>query len=129
MRKYLKGVGIFFCVWSQKLRHWMLCVSFMFFIASLVQIDEFCVYPQKVQDWACALMRKYLICRYIPIFGTKFCPSLRFCKYKYNTRIKSTCSILSTLRMYTENSEKILRFSACTQNKFANVFSVHIQTH
>ena len=28
----------FFCVWSQKLRHWMICVSYMFFLASLVQI-------------------------------------------------------------------------------------------
>ena len=67
--------------------------------------------------------------RYIPIFGTKFCPSLRFCVYKRNVRIKSSFSILSipdlvSLRiyMYTENSEKILRFSACTQNKPANVF-------
>ena len=77
---------------------------------------------------------KMINSRYIPIFGTKFCPSLRFCVYKRNVRIKSTFSILSTpnlasLRMYTESSEKRLHFSACTQNKSANVFSVHIQTH
>ena len=34
-----------------------------------------------------------------------------------------------SLRIYIENSEKILRLSTCTQNKSANVFSVHIQTH
>ena len=28
----------FFRVWSQKLRHWMLCVSYMFLLASLVQL-------------------------------------------------------------------------------------------
>ena len=28
----------FFCVWSQKLRHWMICISYMFLLASLVQL-------------------------------------------------------------------------------------------